>query len=70
VPSPASGSGSPVAGADVDVDGDGEPLAGPLAGGDVLVVADAEEDVLVDGADCVGVEDFRALVVGLAERVA
>jgi hypothetical protein len=69
VPSPASGSGSFV-GVDVDVVGDGEPLAGPLAGGDVLVVADAEEDVLVDGADCVGVEDFRALVVGLAERVA
>jgi hypothetical protein len=57
------------AGADVDVVGDGEPLAGPV-GGDVLVDAGAEGDVLVAGADCVGVEDFRALVVGLAERVA
>ena len=65
---PPSGGGpaaSPVA--DVDVDGDGEPLAGPLGGGDVLVVADAEEDVLVVGDDSVGVEDRRALVVGLAE---
>jgi len=49
-------------------DGGAEPvLVAVPVGAPELVVADAEEDVLVDGADCVGVEDFRALVVGLAE---
>ena len=52
-------------------DGGAEPvLVAVPVGAPELVVADAEEDVLVDGADCVGVEDCFALVVGRAERVA
>jgi hypothetical protein len=35
-----------------------------------LLVAGAEEDVLVDGDDCVGVGDCRLLAVGLTDRVA
>ena len=44
-------------------------VAGPV-GADELLVADAEGDVLVDGAECVGVGDCRPLGVGLAEPVA
>jgi hypothetical protein len=67
VPSPASGSAGPVA----EPVGDGEPPpVGVPVGFPELVVADAEEDVLVGGDDFVDVEDCRALVVGLAERVA
>ena len=69
MPSPASGSVGPV-GVSVGVDvGDELVSVGvPLADAE-LVVADAEEDVLVVGDD-VGFEDFRALVVGLADGVA
>ena len=65
MPSPASGSTGDVVG-----DGDPEDESGSVGvpvGVDELV-AGAEEDVLVDGDDCVGVDDRRALVVGLAER--
>jgi hypothetical protein len=44
-------------------------VAGPV-GDDELTVAGAEGDVLVDGDECVGVGDCRALVVGLGEWVA
>ena len=44
-------------------------VAGPV-GADELLVADAEGDVLVDGAECVGVEDGRPLDVGRAELLA
>ena len=67
MPSPFSGISAPV------VLGDGDPDGEPDSVGDVggaLVVAGAEEDVLVDGDDCVDVEDCRALVVGLTERLA
>jgi hypothetical protein len=54
---------------DVDV-GVAEPvLVGVPVEAVELVVADAEEDVLVVGDD-VGVEDCRVLVVGLANGVA
>jgi hypothetical protein len=71
VPSPASGGSGPAAGV-VDVVGGGDTgglLAGPVGGGELLD-AGAEGDVLVAGGDCGGAEDRRALVVGLAERVA
>ena len=67
-PPPASGS----IGDDVGVDvGGGDELVfvGVPVGDPELVVADAEEDGLFDG-ECVGFGDFRALVVGLGERVA
>jgi hypothetical protein len=63
---PPSAGGAPVVVSDVD--GDGLPVS-PVGGGE-LVVGGAEGDVLVAGGDCGGAEDFRALVVGLAERVA
>jgi hypothetical protein len=67
VPSPASGSIGPVG---VVVGDTGElPVAVPLGDAE-LVVADAEGDMLLDGDECVGVGDCRALVVGLGERVA
>jgi len=44
-------------------------VAGPV-GAVELLVADAEGDVLVDGAECVGVGDCRPLDVGRAEPVA
>jgi hypothetical protein len=44
-------------------------FVGVPVGDPELVVADAEEDGLFDG-ECVGFGDFRALVVGLGERVA
>jgi hypothetical protein len=73
VPSPASGPNPVVVVVSVGVgvgDVDGEPLSVGDSVGDVeLVVADAEGDVLFDG-ECVGFGDFRALVVGLGERVA
>ena len=64
---PASGN----TGDDVDVGVDvGEMLlVGVPVGAAELVVADAEEDGLFDG-ECVGSGDFRAVVVGLGERVA
>ena len=71
MPSPASGSAGPV-GAPVGVEvGGGDELVfvGVPVGDPELVVADAEEDGLFDG-ECVGFGDFRALVVGLGERVA
>jgi hypothetical protein len=46
-----------------------ELVVGVPVGVAELVVADAEGDVLFDGDD-VGVEVRRAVVVGLAERVA
>jgi hypothetical protein len=70
LPSAGCATASPVAvelvdGVDVgELPPDGDPDA------DEVVVAGAEEDVLVAGGDCGGVEDFRALVVGLAARVA
>ena len=67
MPSPSSGSAGPVVGSVGD--GDDELVSVGDVGGE-LVVADAEEDVLVDGDDCVDVEDCRALVVGLTERLA
>ena len=68
---PSAASGSIGVGVDVGVDVDvGEMLlVGVPVGGTELVVADAEEDGLFDG-ECVGAGDFRALVVGLGERVA
>jgi hypothetical protein len=69
VPSPASGSIGPV-GVSVGVDvGDELVFVGVPDADAELVVADAEEDGLFDG-ECVGFGDFRALVVGLGERVA
>ena len=66
VPSPASGSpGTEPVGVGV---GDEPGFVGVVDG--ELVVAGAEGDVLVGGDECGGVEDFRALVVGRAERVA
>ena len=66
MPSPASGSpGTEPVGVGV---GDEPGFVGVVDG--ELVVAGAEGDVLVGGDECGGVEDFRALVVGLAERVA
>jgi hypothetical protein len=65
--------GSPIVGESVGDDdvGGGDELGsvGDSVGDVELVVADAEGDVLFDG-ECVGFGDFRALVVGLAERVA
>ena len=52
-----------------DIDTGGLVGADPVGLGELLV-ADAEGDVLVDGADCVGVEDGRPLDVGPAELVA
>jgi hypothetical protein len=52
-----------------DVDAGGLVVVDPV-GVDELLVAGAEGDVLVDGADCVGVEDRRPLGVGPAELVA
>jgi hypothetical protein len=52
-----------------DVDAGGLEDAGPVGVGEPLV-ADAEGDVLVGGADCVGVGDCRPLDVGLALPVA
>jgi len=57
--------GGDVGGVDTGVVG----VAGPVGVGELLV-ADAEGDVLVGGADCVGVEDGRPLDVGLALPVA
>ena len=68
MPLPASGGTSPV-GVSVGVDVGEMLLVGVPVGAAELVVADAEEDGLFDG-ECVGFGDFRALVVGLAERVA
>jgi hypothetical protein len=54
----------------VGVDVGGEPVSvGVPVGVAELLVADAEEDGLFDG-ECVGSGDFRAVVVGLGERVA
>jgi hypothetical protein len=62
---------APLSGDADDVLGAGEPLSvGVPVEVAELLVAGAEEDVLVDGDVCVGVEDRRALVVGLTERVA
>ena len=70
LPSPASGGIGPVGAIVGDPDGDvGVPPDGVPVGPAELVVADAEGDVLFDG-DGVGVEVRRALVVGLAGRVA
>src|ERR1700722_539335 len=69
VPSPVSGGTSPVD-VSVGVDVGDEPVSvGVPLGDPELVVADAEEDGLFDG-ECVGFGDFRAVVVGLGERVA
>jgi hypothetical protein len=64
----------PVAGGPVGELGGGdegavEPVSvgDPLEVAELLLVADAEEDVLVVGDDF-AVEDCRALVVGLTER--
>ena len=68
MPSPVSGGISPV---EVSVGvpvGGGEPVFVGVPVGVAVVVADAEEDGLFDG-ECVGFGDFRALVVGLGERV-
>ena len=68
---PAGGAAAPGAGG-VDADDVGVTetvLVGVPVEAVELVVADAEEDVLVVGDD-VGFEDFRALVVGLADGVA
>jgi hypothetical protein len=71
VPSPAGGAASPAAGVLGGVDAGGVVgglvVGGSVVGGAEVVVAGAEEDVLVVG-DWVGVEDRRALVVGLGER--
>ena len=68
---PSAASGSIGVGVDVGVDVDvGEMLlVGVPVGGTELVVADAEEDGLLDG-ECVGFGVFRAVVVGLGGRVA
>ena len=54
--------------------GDGDPDAESVSVGVPVavdeLVAVAEEDVLVAGDDCGGVDDRRALVVGLTERFA
>jgi len=69
VPSAACGGACPVSeSVGVDV-GDGEPVFVGDPVGPALVVADAEGDGLLDG-ECVGFGDFRAVVVGLGERVA
>ena len=72
MPSPAGGAAPPAAGelGGVDEGGvvGGLVVGGSVVGGAEVVVAGAEEDVLVVGDDWVGVEDRRALVVGLAER--
>jgi hypothetical protein len=67
---------APVAGSPVgDVGGGDEgavelvSVGVPLEVAELLLVADAEEDVLVVGDDF-AVEDCRALVVGLTVRVA
>jgi hypothetical protein len=52
-----------------DVDTGGLVVAGPV-GDDELLVAGAEGDVLVDGADFVGDGDRRPLDVGPAEVLA
>jgi hypothetical protein len=49
-------------------DGESLPVGEPDEDAELLD-AGAEGDVLFDG-ECVGVGDFRALVVGLGERVA
>jgi hypothetical protein len=55
----------------VAVDDDvGEPVFVGVPVGAELVDAGAEGDALFDGGVSVGVGDRRALVVGLAERVA
>jgi hypothetical protein len=73
VPSPAGGAASPAAGVLGGVDAGGVVggllVGGSVVGGADVVVAGAEEDVLVVGDD-VGVEDCRSLVVGLADGVA
>jgi hypothetical protein len=56
----------------VDAEGVGDDDADGLVVGDSvgdgeLLVADAEGELLVDGAECVGVGDWRPLDVGLAE---
>ena len=73
MPSPAGGAASPAAGVLGGVDAGGVVggllVGGSVVGGADVVVAGAEEDVLVVGDD-VGVEDCRSLVVGLADGVA
>ena len=67
MPSPASGSDGSVDEPVGDGLGEPPPVGVPVEVAELLV-AGAEEDVLVDGDDCVGVEDCRTLDVGRAER--